>query len=463
MRNNISINIGSLILINKIDSKYNLFDSVLTGLIGKTKHLKESVKAFIFNRLGKCVSINRLTEIYPEETFEYLGFREKPKERTLYRDLERIGNKSKFILGNYQQLLKRNRLISKEQFIDFSSSYFEGNNSELGELGYSRDHEPGKKQLTFGIATGMNNIPSALTIQKGNVNDTKHFKFMLNTARKILDKGSLLIHDCGANSKANKERIVSLGYNYLTLKQKQRGPYQKYIKIFEESSKQKFIMNGREYSCVKVRESLEVKYIYFSKKLKDDQLRKREKKFRRELGKNDKILRKIKRGKEISRYLSREGEIIAKGELQQTLAKIKNPFITGLEGYFILESSVDEDPEKILRLYKDRDKAEKLIRDMKEGTELRPIRHWSKLAIIGYLVIVFLTNCLIKLSYFLSKNSVVKNLKLLKKYLNNLTVTIVYNKSAFKFSVLSNIFPEIRAILGDYIDKYEDKSLKLRW
>ena len=74
--------------------------------------------------------------------------------------------------------------------------------------------------------------------------------------------------------------------------------------------------------------------------------------------------------------------------------EIKNPFITGLEGYFILESSVDDEPEKILRLYKEKDKAEKLIRNMKEGTELRPIRHWSTNAIIGYLFIVFLTFCL---------------------------------------------------------------------
>jgi len=463
MRQNISLNVGSLILINKVDGNYNFFDSVLKGLTGKTKHLKQSVKAFIHNRLGKCVSINRLTEIYPEETFEYLGFKEKPKERTIYRDLERIGNKSKFILENYQQLLKRNGLISDKQFIDFSSSYFEGNNSELGELGYSRDNQPGKKQLTFGISTGMNDIPTAMTIQKGNVNDSKHFNFMLNTAKKVLDVNSLLIFDYGGNSKANKHKIVSLGYNYLTRRQKKRELYQKYLKIFEKSKKQRFVINGRAYSCVKVIEGSEVKYIYFCKKLKQDQLRKREKKFIRELEKNDKLLRKIKKGKEIAKYLCREGEIIAKGEIQHTLDKVENPYINGLEGYFILESSVNEDSEKILRLYKDRDKAEKLIRDMKEGTELRPIRHWSKLAIVGYLLIVFLTNCLIKLTHFLSKNSVVKNLKLLKKYLNSLTVTVVYDKSVFKFSVLSNVFPEIRAILGDYIDKYEDKSLKLRW
>ncbi len=103
---------------------------------------------------------------------------------------------------------------------------------------------------------------------------------------------------------------------------------------------------------------------------------------------------------------------------------------------------------------------------MKEGAELRPIRHWSKLAIRGYLLIVFLTNCIINLTRFLRGKPAdwkVKNLKLLKKYLNNLTRTIVYPKRGFKFTILSNKSPEIREILGDFLLKYEGKSIELRW
>ena len=129
MRTNISFNVGSLILINKVDSEYKFFDSIFSGLEGKTKHLKQSVKTFIYNRLGKCVSVCRINEVYPVECFESLGFKETPKERTLYRDLERIGAKFRFIVEKYQQLIKKNNFVSKEQFMDFSSSYFEGNNS----------------------------------------------------------------------------------------------------------------------------------------------------------------------------------------------------------------------------------------------------------------------------------------------------------------------------------------------
>ena len=285
---------------------------------------------------------------------------------------------------------------------------------------------------------------------------------MYKTVKKVLDKNSILIFDCGANTKKNKENIRKDGFHYLTLKPKKRKTYAKYISMFREHANQIIKINGVEYRCLKVSEDSEIQYIFFSEKLRKEQLEKRGKKFKRELEKNDSKLWKMKRGKELATYISREGYILAKGSLQKTL-EMKNPFITGLEGFFILESSVDTESENMLLLYKDRDKAEKLIRDIKEGTELRPIRHWSKKAIIGYMTIVFLTNCLLSLTHFLSKNSLVKNVKLLKKYLNNLTLTFVYPPKGFRFSILSNISEEILSILGDFVYRYEDKSLKLRW
>lgn len=149
-----------------------------------------------------------------------MGFEEKPADRTLYRDLERIGANSTFILENYQNILKKYSLVSNKQFLDLSSSYFEGNNSDLGALGYSRDNELGKKQLTFGISTSINNIPTALTVQKGNVQDKKHFRYVFRVVKRVLPIGTLLIFDCGANTKDNKENVLKDSFNYLTLNQR---------------------------------------------------------------------------------------------------------------------------------------------------------------------------------------------------------------------------------------------------
>lgn len=449
MKENVSFSFGPIALMNKIDKKFNFFEIIFRGLGGKAKNLKESAKLFVYNKLADSISINRILELYSFELLNEIGFKDEISDRTLYRHLERIGDNYKFLMSNYQKFLKMNNLVSEKQFIDFSSSYFEGNSSELGALGYSRDSQPGKKQITWGISTGMNEIPTALTIQKGNVCDKTHFKFMLKTVKKVLDEKSLLMFDCGGNSRKNKQKIIELGFNYLTLKAKQKRPYFQFISLFEQQAKVGFIVNGRVYFCTKTKIENEYQYIFFSPDLKADQIRKKNKKFQRALIKGDKILSKINKGKPIGEHISRMGNIILKGEVQTSFSEIVNPYITGLEGYFILESSVDSDPQKILRLYKQRDKAEKLIRDMKEGSDLRPIRHWNKKAVIGYLLIVFLTNCLVKLTHFLSKNPVVKNLKLLKKFLNNLTLTIIYPKNGLKYEVLSNFSKEVRAIFEE--------------
>lgn len=243
MRNNTSFDAGSLIMINKVDQAFNFFDFVFDGIVGKTKHLKESAKMFIYNRLSKCVSLKRIPSFYNDECFELLGFEEPPKDRTLNRDLERIGLRYPFILNQYQNLLKENEVISNEQFIDWSSSYFEGKNAELGAFGYSRDKKPGKKQITWGISTGIDGIPSSLTIQKGNVNDMKHFKSMLKMSKNILDENSVLIFDCGANSKENKKDIRKNKNHYLTLRPKKQKMYNKYLEWFKKLKKEIIVVN----------------------------------------------------------------------------------------------------------------------------------------------------------------------------------------------------------------------------
>jgi transposase len=85
-----------------------------------------------------------------------------------------------------------------------------------------------------------------------------------------------------------------------------------------------------------------------------------------------------------------------------------------LEGFFILESSVDAKPEQILLLYKQQDVAEKFIRALKEGLVLRPIRHWNKHYMIGVFFISILANMLINLINLIEKISPRKNVKLLK-------------------------------------------------
>ena len=463
MKNNIAVNIGSLALIEKVDGRSQFFTRVFGGFGGKSKNIVPSTKLFIYNRLDECFSLNRILSGYSKELFELLKYEKTPSERTLYRDLKRIGKNYQFLLERYQHFISEENLVADKQFVDFSSSYFEGKAKALGELGYSRDSQPGKKQITFGVSTGINGIPSALTIQKGNVQDKTHFRFMLKTSEAVLAQGSLLIFDTGGNTKENKRLVREKKFHFLTLKPKKVGPYRKLIEKYNQGTPINVVINDVSYSCVKITLGEDTNYIFFSEKLKRDQLAIKESKFKRELERNRGVLKKTKAGKSICEFITEEGTVTAKGSLQTTLAGVENLRINCLEGFFILESSLDIEAERALALYKDKDKAEKLFRSIKEGTELRPMRHWSADAIIGYILVIFLTNFLINLTLLRAQDPVVKNTKLLKKYLRKLTLVIIYPPTGFKFRVLANICPEIIAILGDFIDKYSDKTLPMRW
>jgi transposase len=461
MKQNVTFPIGSIALIEKADAQTGFFKAVFGGLGGKARDFIPSVKLLMVNKLEESVAISRLADLTSKEKLTMLGFGKKKSDRSLNRTIECLGENSQFVMDNYQQWVKGNGLVDKTQNVDFSSSYFEGNNCKLAKLGYSRDHQPGKLQLTYGISLGANRMPTALTIQKGNENDRKHMKKMLKLCSRILAPESLLVFDCGGNTRANKRKIRSLGFHYLTLRGKKVGPYREAIAFFKSAKKESIERNGAVCHCAKREKDGEFQYVFFSQKLAEDQLAKKGRKFEKELKKGVGLEKKVRAGKELGRHVYEDGWIIAEGKLQKALGKVANPYISGIEGFFILESSLDLEPSEILRLYREKDCVEKFIRDLKEGAEMRPIRHWSVNAVIGYVLLVFLTNAIANLTHFLAGSSAVKNLKLLKKYLNNLTVTVIYPKNWFRMAVISNFSDETRALFGDFVRKYGEIEPKI--
>ena len=478
---NITTPLGGIASIDKIEKEYGLITELFSN-IGESKDFVGRVKVLLNNKLTYSVSVLQIPNLIDPEVLPYFGL-DSIADRSLNRTVQKIGEFFPIIQERYQDFLKKNELVDKMQNLDWTSVSLEGNMSELAAYGYPKDKRPGRKQIAIGLSIGSNTIPAALTIQKGNMNDKKHFKQTYRVVKRVMQKGSLLIFDCGANTKDNKKNITDDGYEYLTLRPKHVGTYKKYLDAFNnstpvlitikpkdgqvpennEDSSDSEVGSGKTYLCVKISEEDEFKYVYFSKDLFDDQIRKKEKKFKRQIEKGNELVKKAKDHKAIQTIPSDAGWIKVYPELQETLQNIENPYITGLEGFFILESSVDMSPEKALLTYKDRTKAEKFIRDLKEGIELGPIRHWTTEAIIGIVFLSFLAKSIACLTLLSAKVPIDKNVKLLKKSLTNLTVTIAKPQNAFRFTVVSNISAEIRAIFGDFLDKYGTKDLNLRW
>jgi len=448
-------------MIDKIEKDFGLFSHVFEGIEGHITDFIPQVQFHVYNNLSHSVSVNQLHQTYPAEAMHRLGMHQVPSKRTLYRTLERIGKYFPVILERLQDFIATHDLADTHQVIDFSSSYVEGNHLSLAQYGYSRDKRPDKKQITYGIATGINGIPTALTIQKGNTQDKKHMRTMLAVIDIVIPSNALLIFDAGADTRQNRTTIRHMGYHFLTLTAKRVSTYKKYLQYFmnHPEEMQPLRVNGKPYYCVTRHENQVTQYIFFSPHLYETQIAVKERKYERATQKGNALLRTRK----WQRFPSDKGWVELIPQLQTTLSSPDNPYINGLEGFFILESSVDADPESILWLYKRRDTAEKFIRDLKEGIELRPIRHWNTWSVIGIVFVCFLANFLINLTALVSKNPSVRNAKLLKKYLLNLTLTVVYPRGGFRFHVLSNVTPPIVAMFGDFVWKYRDKSLPLRW
>ena len=55
------------------------------------------------------------------------------------------------------------------------------------------------------------------------------------------------------------------------------------------------------------------------------------------------------------------------------------------------------------------------------------------------------------------------NIKQFRKCLILCAKTVVYQRSGFKFHIISNITPQITDLSGDFIRSSEDKTRKLRW
>ena len=142
---------------------------------------------------------------------------------------------------------------------------------------------------------------------------------MLKVCTKILDKGSLLMFDCGANTPKVKDTIVENCLHYLTLKTKKVSTYKNFIKDFDKES-EKFYCNGIEYSCTKKlsKRSGEFLYIYFSKKLCEDQLHKKEMKFKKRIAKGDELIKKAKKHKAVQIFPSNEGWVGLYPEIQRS-------------------------------------------------------------------------------------------------------------------------------------------------
>jgi len=180
-----------------VKNKYEKLD--FSGVFDKHKKkgidINSLIQALLSYKLTENLSISKASgwinrgEVL--ETFNIEGF----EERTLFRTLETIGKNREEIISDIQdRLFQIYNFEHTDVNLDWTSLVLYGDKSKLGKYGYSRAHRPDKKQITVGISelAGPINIPIGITVNKGNLNDMKHFPDTYNQIRDRLKPGSLV-------------------------------------------------------------------------------------------------------------------------------------------------------------------------------------------------------------------------------------------------------------------------------
>jgi transposase len=454
---NICFPIGTILAVrNKYEKLY--FPCVFEKYKKKGRDINSLIQALLSYKLTENLSISKASEWINRgqvlDTFDL----DKFEEKTLFRVLETIGkNKEEIIADIQDRLFQAYNFEHTDINLDWTSLVLYGDKSKLGKYGYSRDHRPDKKQITVGISelSSPINVPIGITVNKGNLHDSKHFVDTYEQIKDKLKSGSLITFDKGAHSKQNIDLIIADKMKYLTSKKLNKCD-DKRIKEFDKNKAELVDAKKGVYGIKFVKPS-SIDYFYFSENLQKDQLKSRARK----------ALQKLKEAKEIQKSIDNKKQLPKKFRINNVLIDISYSYqtkleelseeeamkllekiiITGREGFFCIKSSENLTLQQALQTYRKKDSIEKIFNSMKNEIEIRPVRVWSEDSIYGALIIGFLAQLFISLIRYEIKELKNTSTKFIKNSLMNLTVTVNFRLNKPIKYIYANFDPINRLIL----------------
>jgi transposase len=448
---NISFPVGTAITVKKYSKKLD-FPSIFGKFKQKGISLVGLINALISYKLSENLSLTRGSDwINRNEVLQEFNLKSF-EQKTLYRAIEIIGENYQEVILNLQDILfNQYNFEHTDVNMDWSSLILWGDKARLAKYGYSRDHRPDKKQITFGITELRKpiNIPIGLTIAQGNVNDQTHFQMTFNQVKNCLEENSKTIFDKGANSKENLNTIIASKMQFLTAK-KLNTSDDKLIKKFW-NMEPKLIDSKKNIYGFKQQFPTRYNYFFFSEKLKHEQIASALRKAERQLREAKEIENARLKGKPLPKRF-RINNVLVKATIEyqtklrnisedEAFQLVKKASITEREGFFCLTSSENLTLKEALLLYREKDSVEKIMQSLKNEINIKPLRVWSDNSVRGALLIGYLAHLMISLIRYDEPKLKNYSTKFIKISLSNLTVTIENLKKFKKRRIYSNFDP----------------------
>ena len=456
---NISFPIGTVLTVKNYYRKLDLH-SLFKPFKERGIDLNSLIQSLITYRLTENLSISRGADwINRKEVLEVFDL-EKFDQRTLYRVLPILGeNKDEIMLGIQDRIFKTFEFESTDTNLDWTSIVLHGTKCRLGKRGYSRDHEPGKKQITVGLAelAAPLNIPIGMTVREGNVNDQVHFVDTFNQIKDRLKKDSVLVIDQGANRKTNLDLIEAHNFKFVTARKLNKSDDQTWIRSFDKKKAELVDEKNGVYGLVREFPS-RTNYLFFSEKLQHEHLEAKFRKVDRLFHEAEAIQKSLESKRGLPKRYRLDNPLVEceysyqtkLGMMDETQAKkvLKKACITGREGFFCLVSNKDLTLSRILKIYRQKDSIEKIFNSLKNEIIIKPLRVWSTAAIHGALIIGFLAQLFMSLVRFEQQELKHTSVKFIKYSIGSLTVTVEKRKGKLRRLIYSNFDTISTQVLG---------------
>jgi transposase len=451
-----------MLMVDDLYERLGLAD-VIGPLKEKGVDLNALTKALVSYKLSENDSILRGAQWLNSEGVR--GHYDLPEldSRTLYRAVDLLGQyRDRILVALQDSVLRLLDQPKTDVLMDWTNLIFWGRKAKKAKFGHSNNGRPEERQVAVGVAqlAPPVNVPIALTIEAGNMNDLTHFQRTYAATRRILQEGSLITFDAGAMSAANLNKILLDKNDYLTRMEQSKSTDKAYEKFGGDSWT---LVDERTCTFVKVRVfPHSVNYYFRSGKLEVDQNASLRRRARRELDDAKSIRQSLEDGKGLPKRFRCNNRLVdveysyqmKLGEMsdEEAVEYLIKERTTGREGCFILITNRKGVPAAdILSAYRAKDAIEKLFHSLKGDLEVGPLRVHRDHAVDGVILLSFLAQVLISLTRVLYEPVRQMATKFVVLALERLTLTVELLADGRRRRVYSNFNPVNRAILARYL------------
>lgn len=371
----------------------------------------------------------------------------------IYRDLDKLNRKESELQQYIFKKVESNEGKRRQTlYYDITSSYFEGSTCIIARHGYSREHRPDLVQIEIALLVAEDGCPYYWQVLEGNIHDMQTVKSLVDSIKsKFGIRDCTLVFDRGMASEENLQYIRENGYSFVSgLDAAEIRKLKAFDEVMPEAvgdNDYDMIMAMRGFVAVDEDHLLygrEInsdgwKYIFsfdVSRFLADRKTREKTlKQVSDWLDKKNTELVDAKRSRDKEKLFSEVARMLKNHHVSRmvkfALEEIKVPKKQGMTGKelttyhircdvdvlsmaevarmdgltcFVAQNTSELDKEKVISMYRDKNKVEEAFRELKSCIDLRPMRltreervraHVSA-CVLAYLIINDLDNRLMK-------------------------------------------------------------------